>query len=47
MLVAGGVTKCKALYAILKGGYVNTLVSDDLTLKKILEADKKLRGEFL
>ena len=47
MLVAGGMTKCQALYAILKGGYVNTLVSDDLTLKKILEADKKLRGEFL
>lgn len=47
MLVAGGMTKYKALYAVLKGGYVNTLVSDDLTLKKILEVDKKLRGEFL
>jgi len=47
MLVAGGKSKCKAIYAILKGGYVNTLVSDDLTLKTILEADKKLRGEFI
>jgi DNA-binding transcriptional regulator LsrR (DeoR family) len=47
MLVAGGLNKCKAIYSILKGGYVNTLVSDDLTLKKILEADKKLRGEYL
>lgn len=47
MLVAGGMSKCKAIYAILKGGYVNTLVSDDLTLKRILEVDKKLRGEYL
>ena len=47
MLVAGGMTKYRAIYAILKGGYVNTLVSDDLTLKRILEADKKLRGEFI
>ena len=47
MLVAGGMTKCKALYAILKGGYVNTLVSDDATLKKILDADRKIRGEFI
>ena len=47
MLVAGGQNKCKAIYSILKGGYVNTLVSDDRTLKKIIDADKKLRGEFL
>jgi DNA-binding transcriptional regulator LsrR (DeoR family) len=47
MLVAGGMSKCKALYGVLKGGYVNTLVSDDMTLKRILEADKKLRGEKL
>lgn len=46
MLVAGGQTKCKAIYAVLKGGYVNTLVSDDLTLKRIIEVDKKIRGEL-
>ena len=47
MLVAGGLNKWEAIYSILKSGNVNTLVSDDLTLKKILEADKKLRGEYL
>ena len=47
MLVAGSMRKCKAIYAILKGGYVNTLVSDDLTLKKIIETDNKLRGDLL
>jgi len=47
MLVAGGTVKCEALYAVLKGGYVNTLVSDDRTLKKILERDKIARGERL
>lgn len=47
MLVAGGLNKCEAIYSILKSGNITTLVSDDLTLKKILEADKKLRGEYL
>ena len=45
MLVAGGESKCKAIYAVLKGGYVNTLVSDDKTLKKILQLERNLRGE--
>ena len=47
VLIAGGMSKCKAIYSILKGGYINTLVSDDKTLKKIIESDKKLRGDFL
>lgn len=47
MLVAGGKSKWKAIYSILKGGYVNTLVADDKTLKTIIETDKKLRGEYL
>ncbi len=46
MIVAGGQSKCKAIYAILKGGYVNTLVSDDQTLKKIIETDRLIRGDF-
>ncbi len=46
MLVAGSMRKCKALYAILKGGYVNTLVSDDLTLRRIIEFDNKLREDL-
>lgn len=40
MLVAGGQTKCKAIYSVLKSGYVNTLVSDDITLKRILDYEK-------
>jgi DNA-binding transcriptional regulator LsrR (DeoR family) len=46
MLVAGGESKCKAIHSILRGGYINTLVSDDKTLKQILTHDKKLRGEY-
>jgi DNA-binding transcriptional regulator LsrR (DeoR family) len=47
ILIAGGLTKWQAIYAVLKGGYVNTLISDDKTIKKILEKDKKNRGEYL
>lgn len=47
ILMAGGLTKRQAIYSILKGGYINTIISDDKTLKKILEEDKKLRGDFL
>lgn len=47
ILIAGGMVKCQAIYSILKGGYINTIVSDDKTLKKILENDKLKRGEFL
>ena len=43
MLLAGGKSKCKAIYSILQGGYVNTLISDDQTMKKILEQDNKER----
>jgi DNA-binding transcriptional regulator LsrR (DeoR family) len=37
MLVAGGLQKAKAIHAILKSGNISILVSDDLTLKKVLE----------
>jgi len=46
-LIAGGTNKCRAIHSILKGGYINTLVSDDKTLKQILANDKKTRGDFL
>ncbi len=46
-LVAGGVNKCQSIYAMLKGGYINTLVSDDKTLSRILSVDKNERGEYL
>ncbi len=45
-LVAGGVSKYKAIYAFLKGGNVNTLVSDDETLKRIISFDRHERGEL-
>ncbi len=44
-LVAGGVSKYKAIYAFLKAGYVHTLVCDDVTMKKILSYDQHLKGE--
>ena len=37
ILVAGGRKKAKAILAVLRGGYINTLVSDDKTLKYVLE----------
>ena len=40
-IVAGGVYKWRALHAFLKDGHVNTLVSDDQTLKRILSAQEK------
>ncbi len=39
-IVAGGVYKARAIHAFLKDGHVNTLVSDDKTLKKILELEE-------
>jgi len=47
MLLAGWMTKSEAICAVLKGGYINTLISDDKTLKNILDHDKKTRGEYL
>ncbi|GAU76825.1 sugar-binding domain-containing protein [Fusibacter sp. 3D3] len=41
LLVAGGPSKAKAIYAALKGGYINTLVSDHETLETILELNQK------
>lgn len=45
VLIAGGLSKCKAIYAILKGGHINTLICDDMTLRKVIEADKSYRGD--
>lgn len=44
-LLAGGKSKCKAIYSVLKGGLVNTLVSDDETMKRILEYDNRERAK--
>ncbi|WDV46018.1 sugar-binding transcriptional regulator [Clostridiaceae bacterium M8S5] len=35
-LVAGGMRKSKAIHAVLKGGHIDTLVSDDKTLSQVL-----------
>ena len=40
-IVAGGLYKQKAIHAFLKDGHVNTLVSDDKTLKKVIEAEEE------
>lgn len=47
MLLAGGKSKCKAIYSILQGGYVNTLISDDQTMKRLLDYDNKERAKRL
>ena len=42
ILVAGGKKKSKAILAVLRGGYINTLISDENTLRHVLElANKK------
>lgn len=41
LLVAGGPSKAKAILAALRGGYINTLVSDHETLETILELNRK------
>jgi deoxyribonucleoside regulator len=46
-LIAGGLSKWKAIEAVLRGGFINTLVSDDKTLKKILISDREKRGEYI
>ncbi|WP_374045486.1 sugar-binding domain-containing protein [Oceanotoga sp.] len=38
ILVAGGEEKALALLAMLKGGYINTLISDQKTLELILNS---------
>lgn len=40
-IVAGGLYKWQAIHAFLKDGHVNTLVCDDKTLKKILNAQEQ------
>lgn len=37
LLVAGGKSKARAILAALRGGYVNTLISDNKTLELVLE----------
>lgn len=39
---AGGDEKVHAIHAVLKHGYLNTLVTDERTAQKILEEDRKL-----
>ncbi len=41
VLVAGGEKKGKAIYAALKGGYIDTLVTDEKTLNYVLELSNK------
>jgi len=41
ILAAGGKKKAKAILAALRGGYVDTLVSDDKTLRYVLELMEK------
>jgi len=41
ILVAGGKFKAKAILAALKGGYINTIISDDKTLEYVLELSNK------
>lgn len=37
ILATGGKFKAKAILAVLKGGYINTIISDDKTLEYVLE----------
>lgn len=41
IVVAGGKKKIKAILGALRGGYIDTLVSDDETLKHVLELAQK------
>lgn len=41
ILVAGGKKKGKAIHAVLKGGYIDTLVTDEKTLNYVLELANK------
>ncbi len=38
--VAGGEAKAEAILGALRGGYVNVLVTDDATARKVLALDQ-------
>ena len=41
ILVAGGQSKVEAVYAAIRGGYPNTVVTDSYTAKQLLELDSR------
>jgi dihydroxyacetone kinase len=41
MIIAGGINKARAILAALRGGSINILISDEETLKLVLEYDKE------
>lgn len=43
IVVAGGTRKSKAILGALRAGYIDTLISDDETLLKVLELDDRSR----
>jgi DNA-binding transcriptional regulator LsrR (DeoR family) len=47
MLIAGGLDKASAIHSIIKGGFIHTLVTDDKTLRKILQKDRIERGDHV
>jgi lsr operon transcriptional repressor len=40
---AGGDEKIRAIRAVLKHGYINTLITDERTAQKVIEEDDKLK----
>jgi len=45
-VIAGGLSKAKAIYGILKRGDIHTIVSDEQTLRKIISIDQTIK-EFV
>ncbi len=45
--IAGGDNKIEAILGALHGGYINVLITDDLTARGLLEAEAGLAGTFL
>lgn len=43
IVVAGGLQKASSILGALRGGYIDTLISDEDTLKEVLRLDKKTR----
>lgn len=41
MVVAGGVQKAKAILGALRGGYIDILVTDEMTINKVLEYNER------
>lgn len=42
--VAGGRGKVKAILGALRGGYINSLITDEVTAREVLKFDDQLRG---